>query len=189
MEELMQAPNGLDEVRATFGNPFLDDGTLDTEWEAANIRRAAPPDGWELYYQKSATELVRVSAISMHVLVEANFLAAMDEIWNYAKLQLDPAASDDEVRAWLHQLRLDVTGGGYNFRKIRGANAPSMHAFGIAIDWDPLHNPQVRKPVAGQPVPHTLPDWWYDIWATHGWSDGRHFSRPDPMHVQFATGC
>lgn len=179
----LTTPDGLDEVRATFGNPFLPDGTKDADWEAQNIRRVAPPDGWRLFYQKSATQLVAVSAISMHMLLEDSFVAVMDDLWQQARQQAGAGASDEAVQAWLHQRRLDITGGGYNFRKVRGSSAPSMHAFGIAIDWDPLHNPLQK------PLKRTLPDWWYDTWAQHGWSDGRHFKTPDPMHVQFATGC
>ena len=179
----MQAPNGLAAVQAAFGNPANGDGTLNQAWAAANIRRVAPPDGWHLYYQQTQSHLVSVSAISMHGLVEPMFLAAMRDIWQAARQQLNPAASDDAVRVWLHQQRLDITGGGFNFRHITGGATLSMHAFGIAIDWDPLHNPR------GNPLRRTLPDWWYQIWANQGWSDGRHFNTPDPMHVQFATGC
>ncbi len=179
----MAVPHGMEEVCAEFGNPFLPDGAKDLAWEAANIRRVAPPDGWHLHYQQSPTQLVSVAAISMHVGVQESFLQVMEEVWLYARQQCGQGASDDAVRAWLHQQRLDVTGGGYNFRSVRGAGSPSMHAFGLAIDWDPMHNPR-RKPLQC-----TLPLWWFDIWARHGWSDGRHFATPDPMHVQFACGC
>ncbi|PTX98890.1 hypothetical protein DB346_19600 [Verrucomicrobia bacterium LW23] len=64
---------------------------------------------------------------------------------------------------------------------MRGGRRLSMHSFGIAIDWDANNNPQ------GNPN-STLPDFWYEIWAKHGWIDGRHFRTPDPMHVQFAKG-
>jgi hypothetical protein len=119
----------------------------------------------------------------MHVLLAANFQEVMTEIWAYAASQME-APADDHIRAWLHAHRLDQTGGGFNFRKSTGATSVlSLHSYGIAIDWDPLHNPHQK------PLTHTLPDWWYAIWARHGWTDGRHFHTPDPMHVQFATGA
>lgn len=59
----------------------------------------------------------------------------------------------------------------------------SLHSFGIALDWDPLHNPQKK------PLTCTLPNWLYDIWTANGWRDGRQFSSPDPMHLQYATGA
>ena len=178
----MKTPNGRAEIEAMFGNPANSDGTLNEAWEGANIRKVAPPDGWRLYYQAD-NGLVAVSGIRMHRLLRDIFVAVLDDVWAYAKQQVGNSATDDEIRAWLHQQRLDQHGGGFNFRPITGGHQLSLHSYGIAIDWDPEHNP--RK----NPLTRTLPDWWYDIWAAHGWSDGRHFNTPDPMHVQFATGA
>jgi hypothetical protein len=178
----MKIPNGRAEIEAMFGNPANSDGTLNEAWEGANIRRVAPPDGWRLFYQAD-TGLVAVSSIRMHRLLEDTFLAVMDDIWNRAAIQLGGVPTDDDIRAWLHQRQLDQHGGGFNFRKITAGSQLSLHAYGIAIDWDPEHNPRKK------PLTKTLPDWWYDIWTARGWSDGRRFPTPDPMHVQFATGA
>lgn len=178
----MKTPNGRAEIEAMFGNPANSDGTLNEAWEGANIRRVAPPDGWRLFYQ-SDTGLVAVSSIRMHRLLEDTFLAVMDDIWNRAATQLGGVPTDDDIRAWLHQRQLDQHGGGFNFRKITAGSKLSLHAYGIAIDWDPEHNPRKK------PLTKTLPDWWYGIWKARGWSDGRRFPTPDPMHVQFATGA
>ncbi len=177
----MTTPNGRAAVEAMFGNPANSDGTLNEAWEGANIRKIAPPDGWELYYQAD-TSLVRVSGIRLHRLLEDSFHAALDDAWDYARQQLGNGASGDAIRSWLHLMRLDQHGGGFNFRKITGGKGLSLHSYGIAIDWDPDHNPR-RKPLT-----RTLPDWWYDIWKSHGWFDGRKFATPDPMHIQFARG-
>ena len=40
----------------------------------------------------------------------------------------------------IKRLGLDLFGGCYNFRKMRGGNAYSMHSWGIAIDLDPERN-------------------------------------------------
>ena len=178
----MQTPNGRQEIEAMFGNPANSDGTLNEAWEGANIRKVAPPDGWQLYYQAD-TGLIKVSGIRMHRLLAGSFVAVLDEVWDFAKQQLGAAATDDQVRAWLHERRLDQHGGGFNFRKITGGSKLSLHSYGISIDWDPEHNPRKK------PLTRTLPDWWYDLWKAQGWSDGRHFPTPDPMHVQFATGA
>lgn len=37
-------------------------------------------------------------------------------------------------------LALDIFGGCYNFRPMRGSTNWSMHAYGIAVDLDPEHN-------------------------------------------------
>lgn len=177
----LRTPVGRKEVEALFGVPSNADGTVNEAWESANIRKVPPPDGWQLYYQAD-TGLVAVSGIRMHRLLEDSFTAALDDIWDFAGSRAGANASDAQVRAWLHGLRLDQHGGGFNFRKITGGTGLSLHSYGIAIDWDPENNPR-RKPLQ-----KTLPDWWYDIWNAHGWIDGRHFSTPDPMHVQFAKG-
>jgi hypothetical protein len=179
----MKPPNGRKEIEAMFGNPANADGTLNEAWEGANIRKIAPPDGWQLYYQDDKRGLVPVSGIRMHKLLEDVFHAALDDIWAFAAQQIGGKPSGDDIRMWLHKRRLDQHGGGFNFRKITGGTSLSLHSYGIAIDWDPDHNPRQK------PLKKTLPDWWYDLWAKQGWRDGRHFSTPDPMHVQFATGA
>jgi hypothetical protein len=166
-----------------FGHPANNDGTLNEAWEGTNIRTVAPPNNWQLYYQDDKAGLIRVSGIRMHRLLEDVFIAALDDVWDHAKQIIGGSPADDTLRTWLHTNRLDQHGGGFNFRPITGGSALSLHSYGIAIDWDPDHNPRKK------PLTRTLPDWWYDIWASHGWTDGRHFRTPDPMHVQFATGA
>ncbi len=178
----MKTPNGRKEIEELFGNPANANGTLNEAWEGANIRKVAPPNGWQLYYQ-SDDGLVIVSGIRMHRLLADSFIAVLDDVWDFAKQQLGASATDDQIRAWLHERRLDQHGGGFNFRKITAGSKLSLHSYGIAFDWDPAHNPRKK------PLTRTLPDWWHNIWKQHGWSDGRHFSTPDPMHVQFATGA
>lgn len=43
-------------------------------------------------------------------------------------------------QAKISQLGLDVFGGCYNYRPMRGGTSWSMHAFGIAVDLDPENN-------------------------------------------------
>lgn len=181
----MNPPHGYPQIIAQFGNPTdpAHPSKPSAVWEAANIERVAPPPGWQLYYQEDHNPIVPIKGIRMHKLLADSFTAVLTEIWEYAKTELGSAATDEEIRKWLHGQHLDQTGGGYNYRP-NSANPKvlSMHCWGIAIDWDPDHNPQ------GSNV-STLPPWWYDIWAKHGWSNGQHFGKPDPMHVQYATGA
>ncbi len=180
----MNTPNGYNEIRQMFGNPANADGSKNLAWEDANIIKAPAPAGWKLYYQNGPNSILSITGIRMHRLLADSFNVIMQEIWNYAKQQVPQPATDDNIRNWLHQNRLDQTGGGYNFRKSTGdPNKLSLHSYGIAIDWDPEHNPHKK------PLTKTLPDWWFGIWAAHGWTNGQHFNTPDPMHVQFATGA
>ena len=177
----LQPPHGRAAITAMFGNPANHDGTLNPNWEMANILLAKPV-GWKLYYQDDSGP-VPTSGIRIHRLIQPNFNGAMAEIWSYAKKQAGAAATDTAIRKWLHDRRLDLTGGGFNFRKITAGSALSLHSYGISIDWDPLHNPRKK------PLTKTLPDWWFAIWLKWGFSNGCHFPTPDPMHVQFATGA
>jgi hypothetical protein len=180
----LSTPNGYTEINAMFGNPAKADGTLNTNWEIQNIISVLPP-GWRIYFQQSDTQLPELKqGIRMHKLLKENFLAVMEEIRQYAIGVIGGTPDNATIQNWLHTERLDRTGGGYEFRpNTSNPNALSMHAYGIAIDWDPLNNPR------GKPMKNTLPDWWYNIWAAKGWIDGRHFTTPDPMHVQFAKGA
>ncbi len=179
----MKTPHGRDEINEMFGYPANKDGTLNEAWEANHIERVAPPGAWQLYYQDDRRGPVPVSGIRIHRLLKPVFTSALEDIWEVARENLGAGASDSAIRFWLHERRLDQHGGGFNFRPITGGTSLSLHSYGIAIDWDPDHNPRQK------PLTKTLPDWWYDVWARHGWSDGRHFKTPDPMHVQFATGA
>ncbi|WP_416548321.1 M15 family metallopeptidase [Limnohabitans sp. DCL3] len=179
----MRTPNGYDEIKAIFGNPKAADGTLNPVWEAKNIKTVRPPAGWQLYYQ-DYNGPIKVSGLRVHRLLEPSLTNVLREVWEYARGQLGAAATEAEIRDWLHQRRVDLHGGAFNYRKKRVTSKElSLHSFGIALDWDPLNNPQKV------PLTKTLPDWWYAIWQANGWHDGRNFSKPDPMHVQFATGA
>src|SRR5262245_57000501 len=97
----LNTPNGRSEIEEMFGSPANADGTLNEAWEGANIRKVAPPDNWRLFYQAD-TGLVSVSGIRMHRLLEDTFVAVLDDVWDFAKEQVGVAATDDEVRGWLH---------------------------------------------------------------------------------------
>lgn len=179
----MRTPNGYDEIKAMFGNPTAADGTVNPVWEAKNIKTVRSPAGWQLYYQDDNGP-IKVSGLRVHRLLEPSLTNVLREVWEYARGQLGTTATEAEIRNWLHQQRVDLHGGAYNYRNKRvNSKELSLHSFGIALDWDPLNNPQKV------PLTKTLPDWWYAIWQANGWHDGRNFSKPDPMHVQFATGA
>lgn len=63
-----------------------------------------------------------------HKLVADNFIAVFNElleVYGYDKIK---------------ELGIDLYGGCFNFRKMRGGSEWSKHAFGIAIDLDPARN-------------------------------------------------
>lgn len=89
-------------------------------------------------------------------------------------------AYDADMR---RQIGIDLFGGCLNVRKMRGGSNWSMHAFGAAIDFDPVRN-QLKwgKDKARLALPDCEKFW--RIWDDEGWvSLGRAANR-DFMHVQ-----
>src|SRR5688572_20225738 len=111
---LLDTPNGRAAIEALFGTPGNKDGTLDEAWEGANIRKVAPPDGWQLFYQSDNSGLVRISGIRMHRLLEDSFHNVLAEIWQHAAEDIGGDPTAEAIRAWLHERRLDQHGGGFN---------------------------------------------------------------------------
>ena len=69
-----------------------------------------------------------VNSMMCHKLVADNFIAVFDEllsVYGYDKIK---------------ELGIDLFGGCFNYRKMRGGNALSMHSYGLAIDLDPARN-------------------------------------------------
>lgn len=69
-----------------------------------------------------------VNSMMCHKLVADNFTAVFNELlttYGYDKIK---------------ELGIDLFGGCFNYRKMRGGNALSMHSWGIAIDISPLAN-------------------------------------------------
>lgn len=85
----------------------------------------------------------------------------------------------------LARLGLDIFGGDYNARRIRGGRRMSTHSWGIAIDFDPEKNQlkwgRDRARMAGA----EYDDWWR-IWEAEGWVSLGRTRNFDWMHVQAA---
>ncbi|QPB18736.1 M15 family metallopeptidase [Rhizobium sp. 007] len=83
------------------------------------------------------------------------------------------------------RLALDIFGGCYNYRPMRGGKSWSMHAFGIAVDLDPENN-QLKwgRDRAKFAKPEYVP-FWNIVESEGAVSLGRVANR-DFMHFQFA---
>jgi hypothetical protein len=142
------------------------DGTLAPMWEAAWITRMGLPR--PLPY----LEGIEVTRVAVHRKVAPGLLKALIEI--------------DRAGLWEF---LAPYGGGFNFRRVRGGSALSMHSLGLALDFAPDENPMGMDPNEtkfgrsgeGRAVVRLL--------ELYGWLWGGRFSRPDAMHFQYATGC
>lgn len=69
-----------------------------------------------------------VTRMSCHKLVANNFKNVFDDLLYYY--------GEDSLK----ELGIDIFGGCFNFRKMRGGSSWSTHSWGIAIDLDPLRN-------------------------------------------------
>ena len=88
---------------------------------------------------------------------------------------------EDEIR----RLRLDLYGGCYNERPIRGGTKWSMHSWGIAVDFDPARNKLEwgRDKAAFASAEYKK---WWEFWEEEGWVSLGRQRNFDWMHVQAA---
>lgn len=92
--------------------------------------------------------------------------------------------------AYIQAAGLQIFGGSYNYRVMRGGTALSMHAYGCAIDFDPTNNglgdrtPKLAnyRPVIDVFYKHGAI--WGGDWNGNG--DTLDERRCDGMHFQFA---
>lgn len=82
-------------------------------------------------------------------------------------------------------LGLDVFGGCYSDRTMRGSSATSMHAYGIAVDVDPIRNQLKWKRDKAVLAGSDYAAWWRIVESQGAVSLGRTKDF-DWMHFQFA---
>lgn len=115
----------------------------------------------------------QIGSFKCHDLVAA----PMEAIWN----QTVQHYGEQRFR----ELRLDLFGGCYANRPMRGGSRPSMHAYGIAYDVDPEHN-QLKWTRDRATLDDAAYDpFWRIVEATGAVSLGR-VANFDWMHFQFA---
>ena len=131
-----------------------------------NLVSIVPP--YPLYYEGRPVKTIRV-----HQAIAQDVQAALAEVL--------AAYGLDRIRA----LHLDQYGGSYNDRSTAGGKSKSMHAWGIALDFDPERNSYSSKaPHAGLSRPE-CEEWWR-IWEAHGAVSLGRERNYDWMHLQFA---
>lgn len=112
-----------------------------------------------------------VSTMMCHKLVADNFKAVFADLlahYGYDKIK---------------ELGIDLFGGCFNYRKMRGGSAWSMHAWGIAIDLDPARNTlKETKKTARFARPEYKP--MIDIFYKHGFESLGVEKDYDWMHFQ-----
>lgn len=135
--------------------------------DETNLVNLVPP--YQLYFEGKPVKTIR-----LHRVIAERVRAALEDVLN--------AYGIEKIR----ELRLDQYSGSYNYRKTTTGTKYSMHAWGIALDWDAEHNAySMRKGKALLSRPEC--DLWWDIWERHGAVSLGRNSNCDWMHLQFAT--
>lgn len=110
-------------------------------------------------------------------MVNAKCASAFSAIWN--------KTLEHYTLGGLRTLRLDMFGGCFNIRKMRGGSAMSMHSYGIAWDIDPERNQLKWNRARANLDGHEYDKFWSFVESEGGVSLGRARDF-DWMHFQFA---
>jgi hypothetical protein len=157
-------PNGLEEIKATFGNIYdyiTADGTLDARWETDALTRSQLPFPIPFSVDKSKV----ISRLQCHKKLADAFAAVLAKI--------DASGLRGQITS---------CGGCFNFRMKRTGAKLSTHSWGIAIDINPETNAQGG---AG-----TMDSGVVEIFRQAGFKWGGDWTGKDkdPMHFQYCTG-
>jgi hypothetical protein len=159
-DTMISTPEGRAAVIETFGDLrsyIRSDGTLSPRWEKDNIRRIVLPRPLTL-----SGENLTVTRVTCHILLTDTLRSTLQKI--------DDAGKWDALHSY---------GGGFIFRNKRTNAEISLHAWGIAWDFDPEHN---RLGTPGSMDPTVV-----QIFEANGFFWGGLFHQTkDPMHFQFA---
>ena len=138
-------------------------GRAGCEDELVNI---VPP--YTLYYEGKAVKTIRV-----HRLIAGRVKAALRAVLEHYGQEA------------ISRLGLDVYSGSYNYRSTSTGSSLSMHAWGIALDFDAEHNSYaMKKPKAR--FSGAEYDAWWRIWEEQGAVSLGRERDYDWMHLQFA---
>ncbi len=157
-------PDGLQGIVATFGDIrqyILGDGSLDPKWQADFLTRIELPFPLNLSWDPATS----VTQMTCHQRLAEGF----SEVFQ-------------RMRAQGLQAKIQTFGGCFSFRPQRTGGRLSTHAWGIAIDLNPLSNAQGTAGDMAVEVVEVFEDAGFE-WG--GEWEGR--SR-DPMHFQYCTG-
>lgn len=141
-----------------FGNP------ASATWGGRNIVHVKCP--WQLHMGEIAIPFIKINVIAAPSLKRV-----LDHVWDWAGKDPGKIAS----------IHADQFSGDWVVRQARGLSMISMHAFGLAIDFDAPNNQLGAKKFF-----FTEKNPLISAFLDEGWVWGGKWSRPDAMHVQAA---
>lgn len=160
-----------DSLCNAFGRFELDsEGNPTSRWENGFLCTVDLPYPMRLSWDKD----VIVRKITCNQAVRGSLMNCLDSILKlYGSLK--------EVQS----NRMDLYGGCYCFRRMRGGFQPSIHSWGAAIDLDPEYNSLGK---CWNKRDNMMPMEVVKIFEDAGWSwGGRWKSRADCMHFEATT--
>ncbi|MDQ0454635.1 M15 family metallopeptidase [Rhizobium paknamense] len=139
----------------------------DPAWEKANL--VLVPIPWKAVAAWDAS--LTIKSFRVHAKVAESLGRVLGTVWEGLGRSQKAAEAKN----------LQLIGGGYNWRQMRGKPALSMHAYGCAVDIDPAHNG------LGDPTPD-MDSCVVAAFEAEGWIWGGRWSpqRRDGMHFQAA---
>lgn len=123
-----------------------------------------------------------VSKIRIHKLVADRLEAALKNIADCYEQKFGNTAN-----ALKHAPGVYIYGGSYNNRSTTGGGAKSIHAWGLALDFDPAENWYARTTAKGARLARSEYKEFFDILEHYGFYSLGRRSDLDWMHVQAAA--
>ncbi len=131
------------------------------------LKAIVPP--YTLYYSGAP-----VKTITVHELIAPLVLKALNKVL------------DAYGEAMIKELGLDIYDGCYNNRSVRGGSATSMHAWGIALDFNAERNGNHMGKDEALFAKAEYAAWW-EAWESVGARSFGKANGRDYMHVEFVT--
>lgn len=162
----------FEELSEFYGSFDLDpdSGKPTDEWEMSHLVTIPIPFPMRLAWEPESL----TGKIYCHLRIGSTLQKILQDIFDFY---------DHDIKA-LQNDGVDLYGGCYNFRSVRGGRSLSLHAWGAAVDLSPDANPLGK---AWEPDAGMIPMDVVRIFKNHGVAWGGDFSRPDPMHFEFVT--
>jgi hypothetical protein len=151
------------DVDTFYGNPRGLNGKINLVWKRANIVTIIPP--WLIYGDNGKL----LKGIECHRKVAPTLTLIFDEIWSLFQ----------KKQAAIHAIGLDKFNGSLVYREKRSGNGLSMHAYGIAFDFNAGENVYGSHKMSMNSKVVAIFEKYGAVW-------GGRWSHPDGMHFQFA---
>lgn len=135
------------------------------------------PSNYPLTYEGKPVKTVRV-----HQLVADRVESAFKQIADCYEKKYGSVEAAKKAAPGVY-----IYGGSYNNRSTTGGGAKSVHAWGLAFDFDPAENWYARKKKTGARLAREEYVPFFDILEKHGFYSLGRKSDCDWMHVQAAT--